>query len=152
MNPDSCECSKAELDLFTVPPTNISMVKGTMIESLPISTLGDGPVEFHINSDEEYIDLGRTVLYVKAKIVKKDKSNLGDDTKVGPVNLWLHSLFFQIDIQLNGKLVTSSINTYPYKAYLETLLSYWSDAKESQLSSELWYLDNGDMNEKDPFT
>ena len=35
---------------------------------------------------------------------------------------------------------------------METFLSYGSDAKESQLSSELWYLDNGDMIEKDPFT
>ena len=37
-------------------------------------------------------------------------------------------------------------------AYMEMLLSYGSDAKQSQFSSELWYMDNGDMNEKDSFT
>ena len=58
INPTSCECSKVELDLFTVLPTNISMEKGRMIESLLISTLGDGPVNFSINSDEEDIELG----------------------------------------------------------------------------------------------
>ena len=41
--------------------------KESVIECLPISTLGDGPFAFQINSDEEYIDLDWTVLYVKAK-------------------------------------------------------------------------------------
>ena len=151
MNPDSCECSKSELELFTVPPTNISMESGGMIEYLPVASIGDGPIEFHIKgSEQEYIDIGRTVLYIKAKIVKKDKSALEADAKIGPVNLWLHSLFSQVDVQLNDKLVSPSVNTYPYKAYLETLLSYGFDAKESQLSSELWYQDDESMNQIDP--
>lgn len=152
MNPESCECSKAELELFTVPPTNVSMEKGSMVECLPISTIGDrSPVEFVVSSsNDEYIDIGRTFLYVKVKIVNQDKSDLEQDAKCGPVNLFMHSLFSQIDLQLNGKLISPSINTYPYKAYLETLLSYGSDAKKSQLGSELWYFDNGNMNEFNP--
>ena len=152
MNPESCECTKAELELFTVPPTNVSMEKGNMVECLPISTVGDNKtVEFLVSSsNDEYIDIGRTFLYVKVKIVNQDKSDLIDDAKCGPVNLFLHSLFSQIDVQLNGKLISPSINTYPYKAYLETLLSYGSDAKKSQLGSELWYFDNGNMNEINP--
>lgn len=152
MNPGSCECSKAELDLFTVPPTNISMENGSVTEYLPISTLDRGPIEFHVSSAEEYIDLGRTFLYVKAKITKNNGAALAADSKVGPVNLWLHSLFSQIDVQLSGKLVTPSVNTYPYKAYLETLLSYGSDAKNAQLSSELWFGDSGTMNENNPLS
>jgi len=152
MNSESCECSKAELELFTVPPTNISMEKGGMVEYLPISSVGDhGPIEFHVSSSsDEYIDIGRTILYIKLKIVNQDKSNIADDAKVGPVNLWLHSLFSQVDLQLNGKLISPSVNTYPYKAYLETLLSYGSDAKKSQLGAELWYADSTDMNEINP--
>ena len=152
MNPDSCECSKAELDLFTVPPTNISMDKGTVVENIPVGAVSDNsPIEFNIKSNDEYIDLGRTFLHVKAKIVKKDKSELPDNCKAGPINLWLHSLFSQIDIKLNGKLITPSVNTYPYKAYLETLLSYGSDAKESQLTSELWFVDEEPFNQIDPY-
>ena len=152
MNPDSCECSKAELDLFTVPPTNISMEKGSVEECLPMSSLGDAnSIEFHVPASEDYIDLGRTFLYVKAKIVKKDKKNLDAAAKIGPINLWLHSLFSQVDVKVNGKLVTPSVNTYPYKAYLETLLSYGSDAKTSQLTSELWFLDEPALNQIDPY-
>lgn len=147
----SCECSKAELDLFTVPPTNISMECGAVIEHLPLSKPEDGPLEFDVFSPDEYVDLGRTFLYVKAKIVKADNKALDADSKVAPVNLWLHSLFSQVDVQLNGKLVTPSIPTYPYKAYLETLLSYGSDAKKSQLTSQLWYPDEDLMDDVDPF-
>ena len=152
MNQDSCQCSKSELELFTVPPTNISMEKGSVIEHLPISsvTSSKGPIEFHVSSAEDYIDVGRTFLYLKVKVKKANGQNLADDAKVGPVNLLLHSLFSQVDVQLNGKLITPSVNTYPYKAYLETLLSYGTEAKECQLGSELWYLDTDDMNENNP--
>ena len=58
---------------------------------------------------------------------------------VGPVNNWLRSLFSQVDVYLNGTLVTSSTNTFPYRAYTETLRSYGDDAKATQLSSQLWH-------------
>ena len=60
---------------------------------------------------------------------------------MAPVNNWLHSLFSQVDVYLSGTLVTPSTNTYPYRAYIETLLSYGSEAKETQLTSQLWYKD-----------
>ena len=55
------------------------------------------------------------------------------------MNLFLHSLFSQVDISLNGTLITASTN--PYRAMLETLLSYGEDAKSSQLTSALYYKD-----------
>ena len=60
---------------------------------------------------------------------------------VGLVILFLHSLFSQMDISLNGTLITSSTNTYPYRAMVETLLSYGMDAKTFQLTSALYYKD-----------
>lgn len=150
---DGCECSKAELELFSVPPMNTSMEKAGYVVSLPVSSLNDtGPIEFNINaSADEYIDLGRTYLYVKLKVTKDDGENLDVTEKVAPVNLFLHSLFSQVDVKLRDTLVTPSVNTYPYKSYLETLLSYGSDAKETQLSAELWSADHGNMNETDPY-
>jgi len=50
-------------------------------------------------------------------------------------------MFSQVDIQLNGTPITSSTNTYPYRAILETLLSYGQDAKKTQLTSGLYYKD-----------
>ena len=52
-----------------------------------------------------------------------------------------HSVFSQIDILLNGTLITHSTNTYPYRDMLETLLSYGEHSKKSQLTSALFYKD-----------
>ena len=43
---------------------------------------------------------------------------------------------------LNGTVVRAANNMYPYRSYIETLLSYGSDAKRSQLTSELFYKDD----------
>ena len=42
---------------------------------------------------------------------------------------------------LNDTLVTPSSNTYPFRSYVETLLSYGAEAKKTQLTSQLWYKD-----------
>ena len=116
----SCECAKSELDLFSVPPTQTSIESGTFVEYHPISSLADGaPIEFEVGSSgDDYIDFANSYLYVRAKITKGDGSNLADTAKVGPVNNFLHSLFSQVDVSLNGTLITNSTNTYPYRAYI----------------------------------
>jgi len=139
----SCECTKSELDLFSVPIQTI-IEQGSWIEYHPITSLADGsPIEFDVSaSGEDYIDFANTLLYAKAKLTAVNCANLAADAAVGPVNLFLHSMFSQVDIALNGTLITSSTNTYPYRAMLETLLSYGEeDAKTSQLRSALFYKD-----------
>jgi len=139
----SCECTKSELDLFSVPPTQTSMEHGSWVEYYPMTTVSDGsPIEFDISgTGDDYIDFANTMLHVKAKVTQGDGTNLAADALTGPVNLFLHSLFSQVDISLNGALITSSTNTYPYRAMMETLLSYGQDAKTSQLTSALYYKD-----------
>jgi hypothetical protein len=57
-----------------------------------------------------------------------------------------------VDVSLNDTLITSSANTYGCRAYIETLLSYGSDAKSSQLTSALFYKDEaGKMDKPNPF-
>ena len=87
------------------------------------------------------IDFANTMLHVKAKVTQANGNDLPADAAVGSVNLFLHSLFSQVDISLNGALITSSTNTYPYRAMLKTLLSYGQDAKASQSTSALYYKD-----------
>ena len=77
----------------------------------------------------------------KVKITRADGTNLALDSPIGPSNLFLHSLFSQVDVSLNGTLITASTNTYPYRAMIETLLSYGEDAKRTQLTSSLFYKD-----------
>jgi len=139
----SCECVKSELDLFTIPLTQTSMERSGYVEYNAISNIADAtPIEFDIGgSAQEYIDLANTQLYVKAKIVAANGNNLAADAGVGPVNNLLHSLFSEVDVKVNGTLVTSTNNTYTYRAYLENLLTYGADAKKSQLQASMYYKD-----------
>ena len=139
----SCECAKSELDLFTVPPTQTSIESGGWVEYNPISSLADGvPIEFVVSgSGQDYIDLANTQLYVRAEIVQGDNTAIDNTHHVGPINLLLHSLFSEVDFKLNDTLISSTNNTYPYRAYIETLLSYGPAAKTSQLTSALYYKD-----------
>ena len=148
VNASSCECSKSELDLFTVQPTQTSIDEACIVEYQPVSSVQNrAPLDFDVpGSGEHYIDLANIQLYIRAKITNNDGTDLAADAAVAPVNLALHSMFSQADVSLNGTLISSSTNTYPYRAMLETLLTYGEDAKKSQLTAELFYKDDaGEM-------
>ena len=81
------------------------------------------------------------MLHVQVKVTRADGDDLLLALPVGPVNNWLYSLFSQVDVYLNGTLVTPSTNTYAYHAYIETLLSYGTDAKDTQLTGQLGHND-----------
>lgn len=139
----SCECAKSELDLFALPSTQTSIESGQWIHYKPISSLSDdGPIEFQVpGTGDDYIDLSHTMLYIKAKITSPDSNAIKEQTHIAPVNNWLHTLFNQLDVYLNQKLVSPPNNTYAYRAYIETLLNYGPAAKESHLTCGLWYED-----------
>ncbi|XP_072766276.1 uncharacterized protein F54H12.2-like [Anoplolepis gracilipes] len=59
----------------------------------------------------------------------------------GPVNHLLHSIFNQIDVYFNQKLVSPPNNAYAYCTYIEALLNYSSPAKTTHLTSCLWDAD-----------
>ena len=148
IHPLSCECVKSELDLFGVPLTQTSVEEGRWVEYGPITAVkdSDDTIEFKIaETDSEYIDLKNSFIRVKAKIVDADGEILGVTADVAPVNFWLHALFSQIDMTLKDTLVTTSNNTYPYKAYIETLLSFGTESKQSQLTASMWYKDTNNF-------
>ena len=134
---------KTELDLFTVPPTQTCIVDSHVVEHhshglsglgwtgrIPDTWIGRRLPRYHQH------DTTRAGEVIRAN---------GDDLDLvdpeGPVNNWLHSLFSQVDVYLNGTLVTPSTNTNAHRAYIETLLSYGTDAKVTQLTSQLWHKD-----------
>jgi hypothetical protein len=47
----------------------------------------------------EYIDLANTYLFVEAHIVADDDTALDAGADVGPVNLWMHSLFSDVSVK-----------------------------------------------------
>jgi len=58
----SCECTKSELDLFSVPPTQTSMEHGSWVEYHRLTTVSDGsPIEIDVSgTGDDYIDFANT--------------------------------------------------------------------------------------------
>lgn len=101
-------------------------------------------IEFNIpNSSLYYIDLSRTKLMIKARILREDGSTVNfNDDKVCLVNNALHSAWRQVDISLNQTMVGSDVGSnYPYKAILDTLLYRSSQDLNSSAQAQLFYKD-----------
>lgn len=78
----------------------------------------------------------------RVKIMKSNGGDLEANDALAPTNYFLHSLFSQVDISLNGTQVTTSTNTYAYRSMIEAVPSYGGDANQSQLTSGLFYKDD----------
>ena len=74
VHPNSCECTKSELDLFEVPPTQTSVEYRYWEQKGLTSALTDqGPYEFAVSGvGDDYIDLANTYLFVEAQIMDDD--------------------------------------------------------------------------------
>ena len=147
------EGQPSELSLFDLPPTQVGVENIRMENVRPTSTITDSsPILFDISGQNglEYLDLFNSQIHVKLRVLHDDNSVLTADEEVAPVNLFMQSLFSQIDVSIQGKALSTTSGYYPYKAYIQTLLRYGSDAKQSQLSTQLWLKDtNGHFDDVD---
>lgn len=140
---DSVPCTKEELELFSVPPVQVTINDDVLVAYHPLATLSDGaPIEFVVPGAADcLLDLSQSYLHIRCKVVKDTSTALVATSAVAPVNLLLHSLFSQCDCELNGKQVSNSDNGYAYRSYIETLLTYGGDAVNSHLSTQMWEKD-----------
>ena len=135
-----------EVSLFEKPHANIAYQKMQYVDYRPTSLLSSGgPLNFTIPpTGSQYIDLKKTSidLHLKVKVIKADGTAPEVEEVVSPVNLTLHSIFNQVDVQILQQLVSSTESqTYGYKAYMETLLEYGHQAKKTQLQAQGFYKD-----------
>ena len=143
--------TKSELDLFAVPPTQVAIKRGFWEEIQPSNPVtSDGPYEFRIPPDPNYIQLNKNYVYVQM-VIKQPAVTAGTPIPAyAAINLIGKTLFSQVKCCLNNKLVFDSSDKYAYKAFFETELNYGTDAKSSHLQSSLYFKENGtDVNTKD---
>lgn len=143
-----------ELSLFASPTNQVAVEKVYFTEARPISSIGvsDTPIEIVVSgSGAEYTDLKRSRLYVKARILKADGTALATNEKTGIVNLPLQSMFSQMDVYLNNKLVSFNTNNYPWKANLKTVLFGGKEELSSQKTSQLYFKDEGTLDDANAY-
>ena len=98
-----------------------------------------GPIQFYVpGNGEDYIDPSRMQLYVKGKIKTAGGDNIGATAAVGPQNLFLQSLFSQVNVSLNDKLITPSSSTYPYREIIDSKKNskFWSSCEKITVNYE----------------
>lgn len=136
---------KHELALFQPATVERAVDDVTWINYRPVSQISNkSPLEFLVNGTSiDYILLSKTRLYIQLRILRADGTPVTATDNVALVNLSQHSLFRQVDIMLNQKLITSTVGVnYPYKAMMDVLLQYGHDAKGSQLQAEGYIKDS----------
>ena len=139
-------CVGSQLDLFTTPPVMITHEESIAAEISSLVDNADGenpsPLHFSINTPH-YIDLSATKLYLRGKLLKQNGSATKADTKLAPTNMFLHSLIRNVDVLVgnNQQKIMECNDLYPYKAAIETMLNYGTDAKNSMLQSLMFYKD-----------
>lgn len=79
-------------------------------------------------------------------MVKSDGSKLAASEKTEIINFTIAKFGTQIDTYMNGKLVSLNTSYYPWKAYM----SNGNDVAHSQLKSQLFFLDDDDVEDADP--
>ena len=118
-------------------------------EQRPLTLLNsENYIQFEFSvAENELVKFNETYLYVKMHVVVAD---LKPDTQpewdsITPTNYFLNSLFKQVTISVNGISITENMTNFMYKAYLEALLAYSEDAKNSHLSAAFWESDSSKL-------
>ena len=118
-----CPCTKSELSLFDDVRVQVASEKGHWQTVLPISSLDNqGTISCLIaGTPSQAIDMNNISLYVAFKVINQDGNDLVAAEKVVPCNNLLYSLFRDIQLQLNGQVVTRGMFEYPHKTYIQLL-------------------------------
>ena len=138
LHPGSKSVLNPQLNLFTVPPTDLSMASYRIVP-IQTYTTGINPVEFQVDPQEDYVDLSRSFFEIELALKLANGDNVVEATRLWPTNNLAHTMFKQISVRLNGTLISPQTDTYHYKAYLETLLNYNRNDGETVLKPQGWY-------------
>ena len=141
--PKVLETVPSEFDYFESRPIQAAIKTQYDQPFGPIGTIQPGaPIEIHIPaSSYGYRDLNNSKLEIKCSIKLANGENIPADANVGPVNLLLHSMWANIEMDICGKRISDANNFYPYRAFFETFLSYNKDVQDTRLDTECWRKD-----------
>ena len=144
MNPslgfNDSPCTLSSLEVFDNYPRQDEIVQGLWDKISPKNSIDQPTIEFEVDANKSVIDLQNCYLCTKARIQNSDGTQLAADKEVSLINYPGSTLFKQIDLFLNNDHMIS-VTDYAYRSYLEALLSYNDDAKNSWLQSALWFKD-----------
>ncbi|KAL3077606.1 hypothetical protein niasHS_012809 [Heterodera schachtii] len=129
------------LNVFAVPPTNVSVSRSFFRELLPLSTISqEGPYLFRMFNDNLWADMSRVYLFLELSIQKEDAGGRwvpieAADQLVGPIQCIGQTFVQQLKVEVQNTELYDSGTLYPYKAYLTNELSFPNSAKGHFMAS-----------------
>ena len=141
------EAISSEVNFFEQPIIQTTVLNEFDFPVSPLSTIQQGaPIEFEIEAVPDlYVDLNNTKLEAQIKLTRSNGTNLQAADHVGVVNLMVHSLFRNVEMELDSKRLTDSNNLYPYRAILETILNYPKEVLDTRMLCEGWVKDTAEQ-------
>ena len=130
-------------NLFDTSPVQHQVEKTFYQEFTPISLINDkAPITIVAHgAPNQCWALHKSFLTVTCKITKDDGTALVGGSDVTTCNNVLDSLFQQIDVELGDKQVSDNNILYPYRAYIQSALSYSHDAQKTWLRGAIYEKD-----------
>lgn len=133
------------LNIFAVPPTNVSVRRSFFREILPLSTISqEGPYLFRLFSNL-WADLSRVYLNLEISLQRYNSTDnvweriTGADRHVAPIQMIGSNFIQQLIVSVGTTEVYNSGTLYPYKSYLTHELSYPSTVKDNFLAASGYY-------------
>ena len=122
------------LNMFKVPPTDLSISSRRFVRINPFN-VGINPVIFQVDPQEDFIDLKESYFEVEIVMKKDNGTNLLIAYVIGLANNLVHTLFKQINVRLNGTLISPQTDTYHLKAFIEEILNHDGDGGNTILTA-----------------
>jgi len=139
-----------EFDIFADKPFPTSVLGTIETAYKPIALVDQNDLEFLIPADKNiYIHLD-IKLYVRGKLVSGSGKDVDASDYTADTNNFHQSLFSHCNFVLNGVTITQESEHYNYHSYLETVLTYGTDAAATHFTNAYWYRETGDMLLCDP--
>ena len=122
LDANSVSSTKTELDIFSVPATQVVVKNGHWEELHPINPVtNEGPYEFHLPPNLHMLQLSKNYVYMQLRIRHASITDLvaANNPLVVPINLIGSTFFKQVKLYINGKLVSNSGDKYANRSYFE---------------------------------
>jgi len=140
-----------ETDIFSESGYDVSVQSTDYTHYYPTSSIGDSsiPISFFIQGDDlHYIDLSQTAIFIRGRVLDNANNAVpvyNKETRVAPVNNFLHSLFEQCVVHLNETQITSSTNLYMYRALIETILAFSGDSTDTIGATSFYFKEHTNL-------
>ena len=128
---------KSELALFDDIPPQVVVESANIVDIPPQTSITESSstIDFMIyGSENEYLDLNDTFLYISLRVLTSDGKNLADTSLVTPANYFLNALFDDVTLTLNDTIIEGGSHLYPYKATIESIFGFNKETKAIQLA------------------